>query len=246
MGYVVVKVDDDVAQQGQVSGAVVRQAKAQRLPMDPFPPAQILLSPVACYRCQGAGAGEVLQLLGVCGMEAPLGISFRIGVVAEGNDQQPPRRQELADDPEGSFPLAGRQMHPDRTDQDQIKSVSGFTHAIERREAVIEPRDIGVVLLPGQLPEGGAGLNCNDVPALARHPVGVSATRGPYVTGKPGARRQQVAPLLVQRFRIQTHVVLVETPCVLVVPGRGGHGGHSGGGRWVGVGSVTVRLRLRL
>ena len=105
-------------------------------------------------------------------------LTFRLGGAMAQRDGQHAARLEQRDQlPERPRPIRWGDVHPDRTDQDDVEGKSGSKRAFEGGQRVANPLDSGTdVLFTSHRLEPGRRLDRNDAMTPVSQPRGVATT----------------------------------------------------------------------
>ncbi len=99
---------------------------------------------------------------------------------------------------EAPEPLAARHMHPDRAHPNQVESLLGPTHLVERRKTVVNPSNPGGrVPRPSRVPHHGRRLDSNHLVPTSGEPRGFAPAAGADVEHAAGGFGQKVENLRV-------------------------------------------------
>jgi len=226
VGGALVVVEDDVAEQGQGTGAVVRQPDGDLRPGDVVA-SHAVRALAGGFHPGAVLAGEPAQLVDRDLVHAPVRVD---GPLAERHGQQAAGLEQGDQLAEGAGPGGRRHVHPYRAEQDQVEGHAQPVDDREVRQAVVEPADawmpVARLSLAAQ-PLGG--LDRDDLVAAPGQPRGVAAAARADVEHRGvAALGQPVEQPVVDLGERQRLVALGRRRGVGVVPGNAR---VAGGGR---------------
>ena len=138
VGRALVVVQDDVPQQRQRARAVVGQPDCQLRPAD-LAAAEVVVGRSLALDERAVVPGEAPDLLG--GRRDGTCAPASAGPSAQRDGQAAARLEERDQLAERPGPVAGRDVHPDRADQDEVEGETGPERALETRQRVGDPLD---------------------------------------------------------------------------------------------------------